>query len=207
MPRPLRYLTQAADGDSRPDVVGRDGYREVVHIEGKFWAGLTDAQANDRYLQRLLDKHRGSGTGNPCRGVLVWVYPQRRVESLWREVCHTSEADPRPVAGRWRFADTRSGQVVALTDWVAVCDVLEQAGGKNLAEDVRQFRALIAEVDRHGFVPWSVSDLTDQHAARQWVAIYDVAMTIRSVAQKNGVATRATACTTNRRSASTIRPR
>ncbi|MEU4471292.1 hypothetical protein [Micromonospora sp. NPDC023888] len=193
LPRPLRYLTQAADGDSRPDVVGRDEHREVVHVEGKFWAGLTDAQANDRYLQRLLDQHRSSGTTNPCRGALLWVCPQRRVESLWREVCHTSEADPRPVAGRWRFADTRSGQVVALTDWVAVCDVLEQAGGKNLAEDVRQFRALIEEVDRHGFVPWSVSDLTDQHAARQWVAIRDVAGTIRSVAQKNGVATRATA--------------
>lgn len=126
-----------------------------------------------------------------CCGVLLWVCPQRRVESLWREACEISAATPRPGAGRWRFADTVAGQVVALTDWLAVCDVLELAGGKNLAEDVRQFRALIAEVDRYGFIPWSTSDLTDQHAARQWVAIRDVAMTIRTEAQAAGVATRA----------------
>jgi hypothetical protein len=192
LPQSLHYITQQADGDSRPDVVGRDDRREVVHIEGKFWAALTDAQADDRYLQRLLHQHASNAPADPCPGTLVWVCPQRRLEFLWRNVCQVSAAVARPVAGRWRFADTPAGQVVALTDWSAVCDVLEQAGDKALAEDVRQFRGLIAEVDRHGFVPWSVGDLTDQHTARQWVAIRDIAWTVRSVAQAEGIATRAT---------------
>ncbi len=37
LPGPLRFTTQAADEDSRPDVVGRDEAREVLHVEGRFW--------------------------------------------------------------------------------------------------------------------------------------------------------------------------
>jgi hypothetical protein len=192
LPGPLRFVTQAADDDSRPDVVGRDTQREVLHIEGKFWAPLTAAQAEDKYLQRLTSQHVGGGTTDTCRGVLLWICPPRRVEVLWREACHVSSASPRPTTGRWRFADTSSGQVVALTDWLTICDSLERAGSESLGEDVRQLRALIDEVDRHGFTPWTVSDLTDQHTARQWVAMLGIAETIRTQAQAVRIAERAT---------------
>ena len=191
LPGDLRYFSQAADGDSRPDVVGRNERREVVHVEGKFWAGLTEAQAGNRYVERLNRQYEAVAADDPCPGILLWVCPRRRVELLWPEVCRISTAQPRQAGGRWRFADTPTGQVVALTEWSAISDVLEHAGGRELAEDVRQFRALIAEVDRHGFVPWSVGDLTDQQFARQWVAVRNVATTIRARAQKAGVATRA----------------
>ena len=188
LPGPLRFTTQAADEDTRPDVVARDEAREVLHVEGKFWAGLTDAQARDRYLQRLAAEHHKAAPGHPCPGVLLWVCPPRRADVLWPEVCQVSGAARRPGDGRWWFADTPAGQVVALADWPTVLDALEPAGGAELAEDTRQLRALVHEVDAHAFLPWTHQDLTDQHTARQWVALLGAAESIRSVAQRAGVA-------------------
>ena len=54
LPDSLRYSTQVRGKDAtRPDLVGKDrSGREVVLIEAKFWAGLTDMQPIS-YLDRL----------------------------------------------------------------------------------------------------------------------------------------------------------
>src|SRR4051794_17544865 len=36
LPADLTFSTQVGDSDGRPDIVGRDGAREVLQIEGKF---------------------------------------------------------------------------------------------------------------------------------------------------------------------------
>jgi hypothetical protein len=53
LPGHLVYSTQAADLDGRPDLVARDATRECLHVEGKYWAGLTEAQARSAYLDRM----------------------------------------------------------------------------------------------------------------------------------------------------------
>jgi len=76
----LSYRTQQAEGDSlaRPDLTGRDDQgRNVVLIEAKFWAGLTDNQPNT-YIAMLADD---------VPSTLCFLIPQERMTSLWPEVC------------------------------------------------------------------------------------------------------------------------
>ncbi len=76
----LSYRTQQAEGDAlaRPDLTGRDDQgRNVVLIEAKFWAGLTDNQPNT-YIAMLADD---------VPSTLCFLIPQERMTSLWPEVC------------------------------------------------------------------------------------------------------------------------
>jgi hypothetical protein len=76
----LSYRTQQAEGDAlaRPDLTGRDDQgRNVVLIEAKFWAVLTDNQPNT-YIAMLADD---------VPSTLCFLIPQERMTSLWPEVC------------------------------------------------------------------------------------------------------------------------
>src|SRR5262245_39667836 len=75
-PGDLAFKTQLPNEDGAiPDLVGRDAAgAQVVIVEAKFWAGLTGQQPN-AYLTRL-----------PVGGLLVFVAPALRFESLWPEL-------------------------------------------------------------------------------------------------------------------------
>src|SRR5262249_49788258 len=110
-PIDVTFRTQAAEADGAiPDLVGWDaaGAQGVI-VEAKFWAGLTGQQPNG-YLARL-----------PAGGLLVFVAPALRFESLWpellarcRDPCHAAEV----VSGcgpDWRVAGLADGKRLALT--------------------------------------------------------------------------------------------
>lgn len=75
LPDPLSFATEVRDSDGRPDLVGRDGVREVLLIEGKLWAGFTAAQSQGHYLRRLLKQHATTAKDHPHRGALLLVVP------------------------------------------------------------------------------------------------------------------------------------
>ena len=61
--------------EERPDLVGRTEHgEELLLIEAKFWAGLTEHQPIT-YLQRL-----------PPGGALLFVVPEARLPSIWNEL-------------------------------------------------------------------------------------------------------------------------
>lgn len=76
----LLYRTQQVEGDAlaRPDLTGRDNQsRNIVLVEAKFWAGLTDNQPNT-YIGMLTDE---------VHSTLCFLVPQERMTALWPEIC------------------------------------------------------------------------------------------------------------------------
>ena len=70
----LSYRTQQTEGDAlaRPDLTGRDAQgQDVVLMEAKFWAGLTDNQPNT-YIGMLT---------NEVPSTLCFLVPQGRMTS------------------------------------------------------------------------------------------------------------------------------
>ncbi|GIF16639.1 hypothetical protein [Actinoplanes teichomyceticus] len=193
LPEEIRFVTQRGSEGTRPDVLGLHHDREVLVVEGKFWAGLTEAQADGGYLRRLEREHRLRDPGHRCPGVLLWVCPPRRATQLWREVLRLSGAQEMPAADAvtWRFARTGAGQGVALVSWPALCATLEPAGGRELAEDVRQLKHFVDAVDRNAFVPWTVEQITDQETPRRQHELYRLTADVRERAQRRGVLDRA----------------
>lgn len=192
LPDPLRFVTQAGSGETRPDVVGLYGDREVLHIEGKFWAGLTEAQAENKYFQRLAHEHSSRDPGHPCRGIVLWVCPPRRASDLWATALRLSggtELTADATSG-WRYARTAESQGLALVSWQHLCGLLEHAGTPALAEDVRQLRGFTDEVDRNAFLPWTVEQLTDQAASRRHIELVQLTKDIRGRGQRQELLTK-----------------
>ena len=84
-----RFQTQVTHEDgSRPDMVGydREGTGRLV-VESKFWAALLERQASV-YFDKLDDT---------SSGILLFIAPATRVETLWAEIRRQMEADPEPV--------------------------------------------------------------------------------------------------------------
>jgi hypothetical protein len=160
LPRDLIFGTQAADADGAiPDLVGRDADgTQAVIVEAKFWAGLTGRQPN-AYLARL-----------PAGGLLVFVAPALRFESLWPELlarCRDAGHAVEEVGGcgaDWRVAGLADGRRLALTSWRAVLEGLhtglQQAGEAAAAADVLQLRGLADRMDTEAFLPLAPEELT-----------------------------------------------
>ena len=166
IPSDIRFSTQAGDADGRPDIVGRVDGQEVAHLEGKFWAGLTPAQSDGKYLERLRKQRR---PGSPHEGLLVFVVPPRRAPILQAELLGSSVyglAAPRR-AGAWWAAEATAGPVVAVTTWDELLTRLAGATRKDAAEDARQLLDLVRRVDHGSFVPWTTEQLTDQDVPRR----------------------------------------
>jgi hypothetical protein len=87
----------------------------------------------------------------------------------------------------WWFATRENGQGVALVDWIALCDKLLATGSTQLAEDVKQLRDFILEVDKYEFVPWTTEQITDQDWARRFVMLRHLIWQIRDVGQQRGI--------------------
>jgi hypothetical protein len=165
-PGELVFETQSpGDEGGIPDLVGRDaGGGEPLLIEAKFWAGLTPRQPV-AYLDRI-----------PGGGLLLFVAPARRFESLWPELLTRCRDAGRPFAcedGRgpdWRVASLDGGRRMALTSWRAALEALHsglaQAGELAPAADVLQLRGLAERMDEEAFLPLSSEELTSSVGTR-----------------------------------------
>ena len=189
LPPDIRYSTQAADADGRPDVVGRDGVREVVHVEGKFWAGLTEAQWDGAYKRRLQRQHVEAAPDHPHSGVLLFVCPPRRLAGLWNELEEQYKLGELTNTGSWRFGKAIDAFVVGATSWQALLDKIEGTAAGQLAEDVRQLRALVDRVDSDAFVPWTGEQVTDQESIRRILQLATLVDNLWGDALKKQVAT------------------
>ena len=150
----LSYRTQQAEGDAlaRPDLTGRDAQgRNIVLVEAKFWAGLTDNQPNT-YIEMLADD---------VPSTLCFLIPQERMTSLWPEICSrasdagfniTMEHD-----GEYKSASLGGNKHLLMTTWATVLTAIETAAtssGETLTlSDVSQLRGLCEEQEAEGFLP------------------------------------------------------
>ena len=160
-PESIIYVKSQVTGDdgARPDLVGYDRCRaKRLLVESKFWAGLQEDQAT-RYLEQL----------EPIGpGVLMFVAPTTRMESLWAEIRRQMESGPGKVnleeienAG-W----IRKARIVGLekrlmlVSWDQLLRVLSNAVASDayLTSDIEQLRGLARHQDDEEFQPIHVEE-------------------------------------------------
>jgi hypothetical protein len=167
LPTDLSFRTQeAGEGGEIPDMVGTDAEgREVIVVEAKFWAGLTDNQPV-AYLKRLL-------VDSP--GMLLFVAPEARVLTLWPELLRrcadaklelTKEETSR---GAIRAQVNRTHRL-ALTSWQALIGVIDARlaakGEEATRGDLHQLDGLCTRMDRAAFRPLRSADLAPEIGLR-----------------------------------------
>ena len=139
----VRFETQVSQEDrSRPDLVGLDqNNKPSVLIEAKFWAGLTENQPN-AYLERL-----------PQKGVLLFVAPAQRIESLWAELRTLAKVtQPRPDDEETEFKRVMVGKrYLMLTSWKHLLECLETAGDSHSRSGIQELRGLADRLDQDAF--------------------------------------------------------
>lgn len=164
-----RVETQVTYKDgSRPDMVGydRSGAKRLI-VESKFWASLQPAQPRGYFEQ--LDE------GGP--GVLLFIAPASRIETLWAEINRrmesgngaAAEGDRRILqfdelpgvpdqARTARIVDRdghQSDKRLMLVSWTRLLDAMSAAivDDPQTASDIRQLRGLAAQQDEEAFQP------------------------------------------------------
>lgn len=156
-----RFETQVTYKDgSRPDMVGYDsrGNARLI-VESKFWAALLEGQASG-YFKQLEE---------PGPGVLLFIAPGTRLETLWAEIERQMEVAKDPVQlkpvealDRMRKAGVRdSANRVMLVSWDLVLDRLASAvpADSQVASDLRQLRGFVEEQDLDAFQPIQPEEL------------------------------------------------
>jgi hypothetical protein len=159
------------ESGSYPDIVAStaDG-RQLLFIENKFWAGLTEHQPV-KYLKELV-KHRGDND----TAALVFVCPDRATamysDELRRRVAREDWGQSQVIATQplvCRFGDRLALLVMS---WRRVLDTVSQAAldadDRQLVEDTTQLRGLIEQVDaEQAFLPLRSVEMAAEFG-RRW---------------------------------------
>lgn len=200
---PLNSLqTQVTDDDgSRPDMVGydEDGKKRLI-VESKFWASLLQGQASG-YIGQLEE--------GP--GILMFIAPGTRLETLWGEIKRQMEVGPNGVqletegtAGQMRRTRiAESDKRLILVSWTLLLDRLATAVPTDspIASDIQQLRGLAQREDNEAFLPinkeelgpsrqrrvqwlnWLLDDVVDGHGVREgWMSVRG----LRATPQRQG---------------------
>ena len=150
-----RVETQVTYQDgSRPDMVGygRSGAKRLL-VESKFWASLQPGQASG-YFRQLHE---------PGPGVLLFIVPDSRIDTLWAEIRRQMESGEDSVqlevmetAGRARRAKVvGTDKRLMLVSWDQLLGSLAAAAADDarVASDIQQLRGLARYQDEEAFQP------------------------------------------------------
>ncbi len=164
----LTFRTQVSGADKAiPDLVGIDSAgREVLVIEAKFWAGLTENQPV-AYLRRLPPE---------VDAVLLFLAPARRFPTLWNELLRrcreTGLAVEEADRGGTEFLarQVNHKHVLALASWRLMLSFilrsLETEGQGDVASDVGQLAGFCESLDATAFLPLHSEELTGNVGTR-----------------------------------------
>jgi len=164
------------EGMARPDIVAStsDG-RQLLFIENKFWAGLTENQP----VQYLKDLIRHSGALDAA--ALVFVCPERSSPMYWDELQRRLKED-RELSLMDAGGGAPSGEsthvrrfgerlALVLIPWPRLLELLSQAadaGDRGIVEDVAQLRSLVERMDdEQAFLPLRSEELGAEFG-RRW---------------------------------------
>ena len=156
----------AGENLERPDIVGftAEGVETLI-IEGKFDAGLTDNQPNN-YLSRLP---------TDTDGLLVFVVPELRVESLWNAVSARASdnyqmSNQRTLPDGAKCVDVSANQKLMMTSWDKLLNALLQPAQRASAPvigDILQLISLCDRIEGETFKPFGLEELTSTYIARR----------------------------------------
>ena len=168
LPESLVFRTQSSGEDSAiPDLVGIDSDGvEIFLLEAKFWAGLTSNQPVT-YMRRIR-QHR--------QGVLCFVAPDLRLETLWPKLLKACEMANIPVGEQnqisagFRVAQIPDHGQLALLTWRSLLSAIEHEASTRpdygLKADVDQLAGLCNRMDGEAFLPLQSNDLSPEIGRR-----------------------------------------
>ena len=151
-----------AEDQSRPDFVGYDAARAKRVIgESKFWAPLGNGQGS-AYLKQLA-----SGPS-----VLMYVVPEARINSLWREVLGDIEGGECGVgvqqlkeSGPVRAGREKEGErYLLMVSWRSLLDSLLSSTRDDppVQSDLLQLKGLTELMDSEAFLPLKKEDFSPE---------------------------------------------
>ena len=168
LPVNINFQTQVfGDDHSIPDLIGTDiDGNNVIIIESKFWAGLTEHQPIT-YLKRLMPEKDG---------ILVFIAPSLRFDTLWAELlrrCKINGIDfqePKQIGNEFLSARLNENHVLALISWRLVLSKMitefESASQNHLMNDAIQLKGLCDQMDRDTFLPLKSEELSSSIGRR-----------------------------------------
>ena len=163
-----RFETQVKfDDGCRPDMVGYDSERrERLVVESKFWAALLEGQASC-YFGHIEESEPG---------ILLFVAPATRIETLWAEITRQMEAggyrvqsESVEILDRMRRAEVDGfDKRLMLISWDRLLQRLDDAvpAESLVASDIRQLRGLAQQQDMEAFKPIQPEELSPSLAHR-----------------------------------------
>jgi hypothetical protein len=160
------FKTQSRQKDhSRPDLVGIDSTgNNVIIVESKFWAGLTDMQPVN-YIDSLPDNEIG---------ILLFIAPKIRLPTLWPEIIIRLKENGidftnpimKEIWGKSYLGRINEYHSIAITSWRSLLDYiisgLESEGLREVAADAMQLRGLTESQDTDAFLPIKSEELHPQ---------------------------------------------
>jgi len=158
----LDYVTQDVGINlERPDISGKDNSgKELLIIEAKFWASLTDNQPVE-YLSRLAEN-----------SLLIFVCPSLRTRPLFQEIDNRLQAaDIKYESESDNYLFTlKSNRYLMIKSWTQVLNqvrqFLVQDNEQSLVSDIDQIRGLVEIIDSQAFLPIQDKELSPSYARR-----------------------------------------
>lgn len=145
------------EAKGRADLVAYDSKgREIVLVEVKFWAKLTDHQPNS-YLARLETR---------VPSALLFLCPETRMEQLWVEILGRCDRRFGAVeisgGGSLRTANIGNGsRKLMLTSWQHLLTTIANGCSEQDKHNIAQLEGLVAYMEKDRFVPWEETDLDE----------------------------------------------
>lgn len=155
----LSYSVQNVGKElERPDISGKDeSGKEVLLIEAKFWASLTNNQPNG-YLKRL-----SNDTG------LIFLVPKLRVRVVFEEVIRRikeSYSELEINLENHIIKINISNQYILIKDWNEILNAVKlklvQENNQSLVSDIDQVIGFVDIIDKNSFQPITDNDLSPQ---------------------------------------------
>jgi hypothetical protein len=166
----------------RPDISGRDAEgTEVLIMEAKFWASLTDGQPN-AYLSRLNES-----------SALVFVCPTLRVRTIFVELLNRMKGHGAIVSvdEQGHIIRLENNKCVVVKTWSEILGTIRlqlvQDNDQVLISDIDQIIGLCDTIDSNAFQPLRSEDLSPFHAMRM-NGFLDIADKVLDELKKQGLA-------------------
>jgi hypothetical protein len=178
----INYSTQnIGEKLERPDISGIDkSGKEVIILEAKFWASLTDNQPVE-YLRRLGDN-----------SVLMFITPTLRVRPIFNEIqMRLTQAGINFIPDNANHSFSLNNQKLIVKTWNEILQAirlqLAQANEQTLLSDIDQVIGLCETIDNNSFQPYQSEDFSP-NIAKKINSYYDLTDKVIDELKKRGLA-------------------
>ena len=183
-PADLSFRTQVRSEDhGQPDLVGRGDNGNILIVEAKFDAGLTENQPVAYFGHFAV------------AGLLVFVVPESRRHSVWAQLCDRCRQKGLAVnsvsSTPWSSLVQVDIHHLGLVTWRAVLrfllDSARDLRDEEALQDLDQLNALCQRMDEDAFTPFRAEELTNAGIARRFAQLMSLPGKVVTIAAGRGI--------------------